>query len=659
SRIPQLVAENLGPLLFLTRTAGDVYALLAPEAPIVQSPPFDSDGTFEVQWQHTDTLNPAVSYELAELRGLSVITDSANVVSGWANDGFAVSTSRSNSAPSSFYSNSGDDLANTITSSNPYLVQAGDTLRFQTWYDIELDWDYAYVEISTDGVAFTPIAGNITTESDPHGVNRGHGITGSSSDWTEGVFDLSAYVGQSVFFRFLYDTDGSVTEEGIYIDDVSHHLVFQSETTIASALADTSYEFTSKPGGVYYYRVRAKDAQDQWGAWSDLSITEVDDIPFYAGDIDLDGVSSTIADLVLFTEYFSRGLVAFTINPEAQIAQTDINCDGTVLSVADLVALVRIVSGDMQPCYDGVFKTGDNEVFVDYDRPTRATAARNPADGTPPSFALQIEDTHFQFSDTGWVNIVLTDIDTGLTGYTLNLRYDTIGLELLEAQPGELLTNWNTFVSRTDSYGDIQNLRIVATATHFNEPGTVTVDDIVFAAAPVTLVRLKFRVTDPSSPLEKELRFAWEKCGDNAIAYGHFDTDALLDGLMLHRAVFSADSTDITGTDPVYGGASDCIGAGIGGVPPISDLDFKSGTLTFSPSCCIGFTGNVDCNDSEGADIADLTELISHLYIAFDALCCEQEAETAIPADGTIDVGDLTALIDHLFINFTDLPSCP
>jgi hypothetical protein len=67
------------------------------------------------------------------------------------------------------------------------------------------------------------------------------------------------------------------------------------------------------------------------------------------GDVNLNGLSNEIADAVLFSNYFVYGMGVFTVNPAGQIAATDINVDGLVLSVADLVYLIRIIVGDAQP----------------------------------------------------------------------------------------------------------------------------------------------------------------------------------------------------------------------------------------------------------------------------------------------------------------------
>jgi hypothetical protein len=67
------------------------------------------------------------------------------------------------------------------------------------------------------------------------------------------------------------------------------------------------------------------------------------------GDINLNGIANEIADAVVFTNYFISGLAAFTINPDGQIAATEVNGDGHVLTVADLVYLIRVIVGDALP----------------------------------------------------------------------------------------------------------------------------------------------------------------------------------------------------------------------------------------------------------------------------------------------------------------------
>ncbi len=67
------------------------------------------------------------------------------------------------------------------------------------------------------------------------------------------------------------------------------------------------------------------------------------------GDMNLNGIANEVADAVLYTNYFLRGMAAFTISPPAQIAASDINADGITLTVGDLVYLLRVLIGDVQP----------------------------------------------------------------------------------------------------------------------------------------------------------------------------------------------------------------------------------------------------------------------------------------------------------------------
>lgn len=80
-------------------------------------------------------------------------------------------------------------------------------------------------------------------------------------------------------------------------------------------------------------------------------------------------------------------------------------------------------------------------------------------------------------------------------------------------------------------------------------------------------------------------------------------------------------------------------------------------TAVPSPCCCIGLTGNVDCDPANGTDISDLSALIDNLYITFSPLCCPDAANT--DGQSGVDISDLSALIDYLYISFTPTSPCP
>ncbi|MGI8518595.1 MAG: hypothetical protein ACR2ME_09695 [Acidimicrobiia bacterium] len=121
-----------------------------------------------------------------------------------------------------WYSDSGDNIDHTMTSI-PIVVPTDDpTLRMSLWYQIEQDWDYAYVRVSTDGGAtWVNLEGNVTTNDNPTGQNFGNGITGTSDGWVAAEFGMSAYAGQTVQLQLRYWTDGAVVEPGILADEIT------------------------------------------------------------------------------------------------------------------------------------------------------------------------------------------------------------------------------------------------------------------------------------------------------------------------------------------------------------------------------------------------------------------------------------------------------
>ncbi|XUX00548.1 MAG: immune inhibitor A [Dehalogenimonas sp.] len=137
----------------------------------------------------------------------------------------------------------GDLLENTATLANAVSLGANASLSFNSWYQIEEFWDFGFVQISTDnGVTWTSLSNeNTTSTADPEAiqiaVDNLPGFTGASDDWTQQVFDLSAYAGQSVKLRFLYITDWATNEAGFYVDDV---LVTDNSGTVFDDGLETS-----------------------------------------------------------------------------------------------------------------------------------------------------------------------------------------------------------------------------------------------------------------------------------------------------------------------------------------------------------------------------------------------------------------------------------
>jgi len=117
-----------------------------------------------------------------------------------------------------YYSGAGNNLDHYMY--RAVNLAAGSTLTAKVNYRIELDWDYAYLVVSTDGGAsWMAVATNHSTAADPNGQNFGNGITGSSGGWVDLTADLSAFSGD-VLLGFRYWTDVTVIERGLMVDDV-------------------------------------------------------------------------------------------------------------------------------------------------------------------------------------------------------------------------------------------------------------------------------------------------------------------------------------------------------------------------------------------------------------------------------------------------------
>lgn len=114
-----------------------------------------------------------------------------------------------------YFSGSGNDLDNSMTRSVT-LPGGAPSLTAKVNYDIELDWDYAYLTVNG-----TPVQTNRSTNTNPFGQNFGFGITGNSGGWVDLTADLSAYAGQTVTIGFRYWTDVAVANPGFFADDIA------------------------------------------------------------------------------------------------------------------------------------------------------------------------------------------------------------------------------------------------------------------------------------------------------------------------------------------------------------------------------------------------------------------------------------------------------
>ena len=189
---------------------------------------------------------PSTFHHFYVAQSTVAFTDSANSTSQWTTTySWGTTTSKYVSPPTSFTdSPSGNYLANTNSSmmmNNAVDLSniLGANLSFDVQFDIETDWDYCQIQITTDnGSSWTPLAGqytNLGTGSfQPNGQPLYDGV---QSSWVRENIDLSPYAGKQVKFRFWLRSDGSLQKDGIYIDNltVSKYSVVPVELSSMSA----------------------------------------------------------------------------------------------------------------------------------------------------------------------------------------------------------------------------------------------------------------------------------------------------------------------------------------------------------------------------------------------------------------------------------------
>jgi immune inhibitor A len=101
------------------------------------------------------------------------------------------------------------------------------TLNYWTWYDLEKDWDYAYLSVSEDGgQTWKLMKAPSMTDSNPTNANYGWGYTGKSGGgdqaaWIQQSVDLTPYAGKKIIVAFEVITDLAVNRPGLAIDDVA------------------------------------------------------------------------------------------------------------------------------------------------------------------------------------------------------------------------------------------------------------------------------------------------------------------------------------------------------------------------------------------------------------------------------------------------------
>lgn len=124
------------------------------------------------------------------------------------------------------WGNEGDEADNALIFEADLSNLDKATLKFDNFLDIEEQWDFGVVQVSTDGGKTWNSLSNENTRSDV--VKEGYpkikenvpGFTGNSKEWQKETFDLTAYAGKKVLVSFRYLTDWGYNDTGWFIDNI-------------------------------------------------------------------------------------------------------------------------------------------------------------------------------------------------------------------------------------------------------------------------------------------------------------------------------------------------------------------------------------------------------------------------------------------------------
>ncbi len=147
------------------------------------------------------------------------------------------------------YSQYQNDADNILSLKQPLQLPQADFiyLGYQTHWDIERAFDFATVEVSSDGQSWHTLQSNWMLQGSGKGqqANSSTGYDGFYHYWLQEWIDISNYqTNDNLYLRFRLQSDGGVSKDGWYLDDIQ----VLAYNTIPSAIAQTATNVPFKLG---------------------------------------------------------------------------------------------------------------------------------------------------------------------------------------------------------------------------------------------------------------------------------------------------------------------------------------------------------------------------------------------------------------------------
>lgn len=200
--------------------------------------------------------NPTqVNLEDITKKGASFLLDQANSPNGKNHQAIQVNlpgkktpVNKPASGNFEFWGGQADEMDTNMVADVDLTGKTSAELSFDAWYDIEEQWDFAFVQVSTDNGATWTSLSNGDTRSDavdeayPSILASLPGFTGNSNGWKAEKFDLNAYAGQKIKLRLRNVTDWGTSFTGFFADNIK--VVADGQTVVEEGGENADLTFT-------------------------------------------------------------------------------------------------------------------------------------------------------------------------------------------------------------------------------------------------------------------------------------------------------------------------------------------------------------------------------------------------------------------------------
>ncbi|NWF50368.1 MAG: immune inhibitor A [Ignavibacteriaceae bacterium] len=226
-------ASNSGPLSISARTEANVSSPLS--FSILSNTPFEETLPLVLAIYSNGSFMSVDTIEIMIGTPIEIFTDTTNVISSLWTVTATPSNPKWEETNSSFYSppnsytdsKTGNYVSNatvrmTLTSPIDLSSYQHPRLHFATRFDIESNYDYGQVEISTNnGSTWIPLQGNYTQPGTGTFQPPGEPVyDGTIANWVQEEIDLTGFTTNQVKLRFELKTDNSINKDGWYVDDI-------------------------------------------------------------------------------------------------------------------------------------------------------------------------------------------------------------------------------------------------------------------------------------------------------------------------------------------------------------------------------------------------------------------------------------------------------